>query len=55
MSSTELIQEEEAADKDSERNPEVGVGGNGEKHAGAVVPARRHFSLGMIAESGVPS
>jgi hypothetical protein len=55
--SAEFIQKHEAADEDSERNPEVDVGGDGMKQiAGTVGLAGRHWSLGMeVAESGVPS
>jgi len=48
VSSTEPIQEQKAADKDAERNPEVKVGRDGAKQvAGTAGLARRHCDLGM--------
>jgi hypothetical protein len=57
VSSTELIQEEEAAEQHTERNPEMKVGGDGAKQiTGTGSLAGRHCSLGMeFADSGVPS
>jgi hypothetical protein len=59
LSSTELIQKEEAADEDGEGNPEVEVGGNyAEKVAwsGEVGRGRQYFNLqNTVRESGVPS
>ena len=59
MSSTELIQEKEAAEKHTERNPEMEVGGDGVKQAewsSTVGWIRQRFNLqNAFLESGGPS
>jgi hypothetical protein len=57
--SAEFIQKHEAADEDSERNPEVDVGGDHAKEitgCGEVSRVRQYFNLQKaVLESGVPS
>ena len=59
VSSTELLQKEEAAEEDGEGNPEVDVGGDGTQEVErncAVGWIRQCFNLqNSLLESGVPS
>jgi hypothetical protein len=57
LGSTESVQEEEAAEKDGQRNPEMKVGHDGVEHVARTIGfAGRHCSLGIeCPESGVPS
>ena len=49
MISTELIQEDEAAEQHGEGDPEMEVGDDGAEHvAGSVGLAGRHCSLRMV-------
>jgi hypothetical protein len=57
--SAEFIQKQEAADEDSERNPEVDVGGDDLKEIagrGEFAWVRQYLNLqNAVLESGVPS
>jgi hypothetical protein len=57
MSSTELIQEEETADEDDERNPEVDIGGDGAKQTwvSSGFGSGRHCHLRLIVQTAVSS